>query len=291
MLGLISFADGSLHFRRSVKRIEAQADRARFFDSVNCYNLKTLNKSFPEFAFKYNNLLQDEPKAIGRWIWKPYLCSEFAKTKGDFLYLDAGSYLNFENFRARERLSDYIRMLDNSPVLAFQIREKQFSAGKENSERFFSREELLNFCDPKKQIEDSNQIEANVIFFRAGEVSSAFFKEVLHVATVNNFFFMRDNREASIQNVSEDLYRYDQSIFSILYKKWNFKLVQNETWFHPNWKISGRNFPIWTTRNRTGVDIFKPRLRDLPEKIEIKYRFWMKCRYKLKKMFLYFRIN
>lgn len=291
MLSFISFADGSLHFRRSVKRIQKQAAKTRIFDSVNCYNLKTLKLSFPDFIIQHNTFLNDEPRAIGRWIWKPYLCSEFAKMKGDFLYLDAGSHLNFDNIRARERFSDYIGMLDESPVIAFQIRDKQFLADIKGSEKLFSREELLNLCDPNDQIVESNQIEANAIFFRAGEISSAFFNEVLHVATFNNYFFMRDNRTTSSQDVNVDLYRYDQSIFSLLYKKWNFKLIPNETWFHPNWENSGRDFPIWTTRNRTGVNIFKLRLRDLPEKIEIKYRFWMKCRHKFRNLLLHFRIN
>lgn len=292
MLSFISFADGSLHFRRSVKRIKKEAAKTRIFDSVNCYNLKTLKLRFPDFFTQHSTFLKEEPRAIGRWIWKLYLLSEFAKMKGDFLYLDAGSHLNFDSMSARERFGDYIRMLDESAVLAFQIRDGQFLSDKERGpEKLFSSNELLNFCESSEQIAESNQIESGVIFFRAGEVSSVFFNQVLHVATLNNYFFLRDNRTISAQDMNPDLYRYDQSIFSLLYKKWNFKLIQNETWFHPNWKNLGRDFPIWTTRNRTGVDIFKFRFRDLPERIEIKFRFWMKCKNKFLNLSSHFRIN
>ena len=291
MLNFISFADGSLHFRRSLKRIESEAANSNLFDSLKVYNLKTLRRHFPNFFIRHGSFLNEEPRAIGRWIWKPYLCFEFAKTSGDFLYLDAGSHLNLDSLLAKQRFIDYIKMLDESPVLSFQIRKNQFLGCGEETEKVFSRKELLEFCDPNKQIVESNQVEANVIFFRAGQISRAFFSEVLHVATYDNYFFMRDNRNCINQPPKPDLYRYDQSIYSLLYKKWNFKLIQNETWFHPGWKNAGASFPIWTVRNRTGVDIFKFRLRDLPEKFEVKYKIWMKIRIKLNTLITLSRVN
>ena len=269
MITLLSFADGSIHFRRSLKRIEAQALNSKFFDTIKVYNLKSLKFYFPDFFVQHGRFIEEETRAFGRWIWKPYLCSYFAQTSGDFLYLDAGSHLNINSVAAKQRFDDYTAMLDESPVLSFQIRENQFCNGTKGSEKLFSRGELLQFCDPYKLIKESNQVEANVIFFRAGQTSSAFFSEILDVATFDNYYFMRDIKTESDKRNKPDLYRYDQSIYSLLYKKFHFKLIKNETWFYPDWQKAGANFPIWTVRNRTGVDIFKFRFRDLPEKFEM----------------------
>lgn len=282
MINFISFADGSIHFRRAVNRIRVQALKAGIFNTVNCYTLSTLKKTFPNFFDKHGKFLLEEPRAIGRWIWKPFLCAEFAKLSGDYLYLDAGSHLNLNFKPAVDNFYEYFKMLDESPVVSFQIRENQYYDAPSGTEKVFSRDQLLDFCDPKREVKESNQIEANAIFFRAGEISQAFFNEILDVATYQNYFFLRSHKDESNLCPSKDLYRYDQSIFSLLYKKRNFKLVENETWFHPNWKNLGKNFPIWTVRNRTGIDIFKFRIRDIPERLEVKYRFWLKIRNKIK---------
>jgi hypothetical protein len=136
-----------------------------------------------------------------------------------------GSSIN-EIFEANKKLNPQNTLVVEKFNYEVERRKKQFLESAEETENIFSRKELLNFCDPNKQIIESNQVEANVIFFRAGKISRAFFSEVLHVATFDNYFFMRDTRNCINQRPKPDLYRYDQSIYSLLYKKWNFKLIK-----------------------------------------------------------------
>jgi len=45
--------------------------------------------------------------------------------------------------------------------------------------------------------------------------------------------------------------RHDQSIFSVLRKKFGTEMTNfDETWFAPNWAASGENYPIWASRTR-----------------------------------------
>ena len=44
-------------------------------------------------------------------------------------------------------------------------------------------------------------------------------------------------------------HRHDQSIYSILVNKYGSIKLIDETYFHPNWEINGKNYPIWAKRN------------------------------------------
>jgi hypothetical protein len=181
-------------------------------------------------------------------------------------------------------------MLDSQSILAFQLRSFQFQSNFNTSEHLFNREHLINRIGSSRKHTESNQIEATHIFFRSGIQSQTFFDEWMEVAQESNYHFLRPTNNSNLQ-LNLDTYRYDQSIFSLLYKKYNYLALPNETWFSPDWDSIGVNYPIWATRNRTGVDIFKFRLRDLPEKFEVKYRIWMKIRLKLNTLITLFRVN
>jgi hypothetical protein len=44
--------------------------------------------------------------------------------------------------------------------------------------------------------------------------------------------------------------RNDQSIFSVVRKKYGTIYLPNETWFGPRWNEDGKNYPIWAIRKR-----------------------------------------
>ena len=45
-------------------------------------------------------------------------------------------------------------------------------------------------------------------------------------------------------------HRHDQSIYSLLVKKYGTILIKDETYFEPNWNKGGKNYPFWVIRNR-----------------------------------------
>jgi hypothetical protein len=67
-------------------------------------------------------------------------------------------------------------------------------------------------------------------------------------------------------------FRYDQSVFSLLYKKANYQTIPDETYFYPAWKSRGQYFPVWATRIKDGVDPFRFDIRDFIYRVSRKIR-------------------
>ncbi len=113
----------------------------------------------------------------------------------------------------------------------------------------------------------SNQIESGVIFFRNNQLSREFVSAWLSLARKNDYEYIR---ECVIMDGDQEIgqNRHDQSVFSCLYKKFGYFPLSNETYFKNCWETNGSEFPIWTTRNRTGI-AREFRIWDVPKKIEI----------------------
>jgi hypothetical protein len=275
---LISFGDGSLHFRRAARRINKQGKQSSIFNETHVFNLRTMKKAFPNFFDEHGKFISDEKKGLGRWIWKIYLCQQFAygKKAANYLYLDAGCYLNFQSDFSKTRFNDYICMLETQEILAFQLRDFQYNSG--TSEVLYSSDDLIKRLNCSSKDIATNQIEATTIFFRSGKQSQLFFDEWMQIAKEMNYHFLRSNSKTIKLSSQIEMYRYDQSIFSLLYKKNNYLAIENETWFSPDWQTSGKDFPIWAMRNRTGIDPFRFRIQDIFEKLELRYKLWQKLR-------------
>ena len=75
-------------------------------------------------------------------------------------------------------------------------------------------------------------------------------KSLKNISTENNYHYVSDN----ISNLYNDHrfleHRHDQSIFSLIAKKNNFFVIPDETYWNPDWNVSGKNYPIWATRLR-----------------------------------------
>ena len=71
------------------------------------------------------------------------------------------------------------------------------------------------------------------------------------ISTENNYHYI-DDSESSIPNhkTFKGEHRFDQSIFSLISKKYNFYCISDETYWHPNWNNGGKEYPIWATRIR-----------------------------------------
>ena len=114
---LVSFADR--RFKRSAKRIAAQAGQFKVIDRIEILSEQDLD---PAFVSRFRDVLKPNVRGFGYYCWKPQviLQSLRALDEGDVLiYVDAGAHL----FAAsEERLLEYIETCSasQSVVLAFQ---------------------------------------------------------------------------------------------------------------------------------------------------------------------------
>jgi hypothetical protein len=103
--------------------------------------------------------------------------------------------------------------------------------------------------------EENFQTLATVIILRKTKNSKTILKEWLGALTENNYENVID-RAPTFQSLSDfQEHRHDQAIWSLLSRRWNFKEIKDETFFHPDWAEKGSKYPFWATRSRLRFSI------------------------------------
>lgn len=199
---------GDENFKKQRENAIKLAKKNGNFDKIILYLPTDIDKEFYE---KNKNILSQK-RGGGYWLWKPYfIVKTLEKLKeGDYLfYSDAGAFF-------RKNVDLLINELKNinQDIMGFQLPliESQWT----KTELFTN----MNCID--EFYKESNQMLASYILIRKTEFSLAFFKEFLEFAC--NEINITDKNEINIfQDENFIEHRHDQSIFSLLYKK--YKLI------------------------------------------------------------------
>ncbi len=248
-IGFVSFAGGHLRWKFAKVRILRQIKVSKCFDSIEMYSEKKLNRIVsPEFAeFICANRL-----GFGLWIWKPIIILDFLKNHPTcelILYLDAGCDFNYSN-SSKGRWEDYLSYLDFAGAVVFQT---------PHAEESYTRKQLVKRLGAVPEHVQSGQIQAGT-FFMTRSFALKFCTEWLEVMIEDEFRLLKNERDNEASDFYESYvdYRYDQSIFSLMMKQRQVKMLQSdkETDFAPLWK-QGANFPILSSRNRSIVPVLR----------------------------------
>jgi len=225
-ISFVTFADSK--YANTLERIKKEASNLDIFKDVFAWNQKILDNSF---LIKHQNFIIRKRRGYGYWIWKPYVIKKALQSisKNSILvYCDAGCTLNP---LAKDLLFEFGRLAKESEpgILAAQMRY---------IESHYTKMDLmvhLNFTEY-----ESKQIQAGVSFWCHTENALSFLDEWQNLCSENNYHFLDDT--ASIApNVKEFIeHRHDQSIFSLLMKKYKGYLVNK-------WP-DNESYPIWTSR-------------------------------------------
>ena len=225
----ITFASGSKDYHEAVDRLTKQAKNLNIFANVHGYHELPVS-----FTSKHSEFIKNNPKGYGYYLWKPYLILEnlLSIEDNDILwYADAGCEINIQSKN---------KMLE----IIHETNKNQIICNINCIEREFTKRDLLLFLDMDKPCYiDDLQYEATSICFKKCKKTLDFVKEWYELACMYNNInenFINKNYECFIEH------RYDQSIFSLLMKKY----------YMYNRKILIGN-AIELSRNRTGKSIFK----------------------------------
>ena len=149
-------------------------------------------------------------KGGGYWLWKPYIINKTINLvkEGDFIfYCDSGSYV----INDIHILTEFMKK-NNLNILCFELPFLECQ---------FTKKELFKIMDCDSDVyKKSNQILASYIIFKVTDFTKKFFKEYLFYATRPNSLIDSDY-ENELKCFLE--HRNDQSIFSLLCKKYNIK--------------------------------------------------------------------
>jgi hypothetical protein len=252
---LVLFGGGSPDFHAAAQRLAKQARSSKRFGKIYAFT----EESIPgrrEFYARHEAFIVDNSRGFGLWIWKPYIINWVQRRESKnkiIIYLDAGVYLNLATISASKRFDDYLRIAWKDKVMAFQLKDTQYAEQgfPDLKESTWNRSDLLDHLDISERQRQTNQIEAGVIFFRNTKETQDFTKEWLQLMEQDNYEFLR---EPSPVNQADGFieHRFDQAVFSALFKSRCYQPIAAENWFHPEWLSTGTDFPFWSVRLRRG---------------------------------------
>lgn len=267
---LLTAGVGKKNFKDAAVRLAKSAHTSGFFSKIVVEDNQSLWKNHSSFLKSHEEFINrvDNARGYGHYLWKPYLVNYWLERLGNddvLLFLDAGCHINYSTTRAINRFQEYIELAIQNNGLSMQIRD--FSFGYEDlRELAWTRQDLLNFLGADNQIRNSNQIQSGIIFLSKTEKTLRYSSKWLDVCLHNNYLFLDDNRIARDEPFLIES-RWEQSVHSVLFKKSGFKCIPDEGTFGnfwpPDWRNLGIDYPIWAMRNRSGIDPFNFRLREI----------------------------
>ncbi len=203
-----TFASDDEKYQNALERLVKQAHEFEIFTIVRGYTIHDLDDTFWK---RHRHFIMRNQKGFGYWIWKPFLILKtLTEMKDDdvLLYTDVGCELHVD---FKSDLDRYYDIVEKVPMLC------TISQGLEVE---YSKKKVLQFLnvDHDEKILYSKQYQAGVIMMRKTPIVVKFVEEWYRTAC--HYSLIDDNTEVD-ETHQFKAHRHDQSIFSILYKKYN----------------------------------------------------------------------
>lgn len=212
------------------------------FKTIQICNEHTLIRQFPQFVQTHLNFLQTNPRGFGYWLWKSFLIKNYLSVIPQdqvLFYMDIGCQINV---KAYTRFCEYYQMAQDHGLLCFQVGMPEYQWCKADTAHY-----IIN-NDPN--IMNSSQMVGGVHMIKNTKTNFEMVCEWYEIGHKENYRYINDSPSQIPNHVEFREHRHDQSIFSLLVKKYNkYVALEDETW-KPNWHVDGLTSPIWATRNR-----------------------------------------
>ena len=235
MIYFLTFGAPSIQYNHCVQRLCNEAIKLSCFDKITGMTEIDL-KNDKKFWDKHERFILENKKGFGYWIWKSYIIMKYLQEKmidnDILLYMDAGCTLND---KGKIRFLEYIHKLETSQeygILSFQMNHLL--------EINYTKRNLFDYLKISTNDMLSGQCMATVIMIKKNKHSLFVINEWYRVSSIYKLL-IDDNNE---------VHRHDQSIFSLLVKKYGSIKIADETFFYPFWDKTGSFYPFWATRIR-----------------------------------------
>ncbi len=215
---LINYANDA--FKEAQKVNTKTGKEVGGFDRVIEYSPKDIDKKF----YEKNKHLLTKLRGGGYWLWKPYIILKTLQrkevNKGDFIfYCDSGSY--------------FIDKIDYLNTLCKKYNQDILPFGNKNvplEKNWTKRDAFILMKLEGDKYANSPQYGTGFIMIRKSSFSIKFFKEFLKYAQDKRIITDSPSTFGKNYNGFKEN-RHDQSIFSLLCKKYNLKF------FRQPWQI------------------------------------------------------
>ena len=233
------FSYGDNKFTKSKERILKEANESNFFDYCSVYGPKNIEE---EFKIKFGDILKQR-RGGGYWIWKFYFINKYLQeiNEGDYLiYCDTGCTINKDGINRFNEYKDLLKKSDYG-IISFEMKYKEYK---------YTIKELYNYLnlDINNFELNNSQYAATVLILKKCSHSLLLIDECLKLLNFDKKlitdYYNKYQGEYFIDN------RHDQSILSLLRKKYGSIILNDETYTKINKDTFDPRFPFWATRIR-----------------------------------------
>lgn len=169
--------------------------------------------------FRSSNQILNESKGGGYWLWKSFIILDALK-KIDYddilFYSDSGAFISDDMNPLFNKLNEV-----DTGLIAFGLPLLELQ---------WSKRELIDSFNDSVTIDNSSlQSLASFILIKKNDFTIKFFEEFLDCSV--NTSLLDDSMDVSIQNDKFIMHRHDQSIFSLLCKKYDIEIFRDPSQF------------------------------------------------------------
>lgn len=200
-------------YTTALKRIHKQAEESQFFTTVKIYNQD--NTTGIEL---YSEFIDKNKRGYGYWLWKPLVILDMMnkyEKNSIIIYADAGFEI-IKNNSTIELFNKYINDVNTHESHRLGFLDKNLECEYTKQDLF----EYLELNDPKYKI--SKQILGGIQILLNTDENKKFIEEWLNIMIVDNYHYLDDSPSVSINYDKFIEHRHDQSIISLLKKKYGF---------------------------------------------------------------------
>ena len=214
---IVAICYGDNNFKKQLKVNELTAKKVGKVDEYYSYTFDDIDIDF----LKKNKEILYRPRGNGYWLWKPYFILKTLKeklNKGDYLiYTDAGIF--------------YLDEVDKIIKFMKSINEEIWLHRLTHVEKKYSKRDAFILLDADSPIySDTFQYMAGIQIYKKSKFTEMFLEKVLNYSTDKRIITDDPNTQGlpNYQGFNEN--RHDQTIISILFKKYKFSnLNKNKT--------------------------------------------------------------
>jgi hypothetical protein len=211
----ITFGAGSKNYIEAGSRLCTQAKNIGLFNKITLFTGEYLQQDI-EFWGRHSEFIMKNNKGYGYWLWKPYIIKKTIETLNDgdiLLYLDSGCEININK---RNEMLNYFNIIKTEHIItAFTYTEKHWN----------KMDLILYLNANSKEYTDTPQRQAGALLFYVCDKTRRIINEWYDTAC--NYHLIDDSPSVSKNYDGFKEHRHDQSIFSLLTKKYNIKNTLN----------------------------------------------------------------
>jgi hypothetical protein len=186
------------------------------FNIIYQFSMKDIDKEF----YKKNILIFSELRGAGYWLWKPYIVNKTlaSMNENDILfYSDSGAFfIKNLNYLFEKVIND------ENGVIAFSL------AGKHIEKIWTKRDLFIKMDMNQPQFTNTPQIMASFFLLRGTNFAKNLFSEYLEIAQNKNLIDDSLNFDKFVDTEFIE-HRHDQSIWSLLVKKYYITILPDPT--------------------------------------------------------------